>query len=357
MSDGGWFISPAASDVYNITDNMVIKWFSPTAGSQLDLYFSQDNGVTWSTSPINSSAIVSTGGEQQYSWIIPDNIIPVGVDQASNYRFKVVDRNDPKKSAISQAFTIRGRYVIAPATGAQWLVTIPHTIQWVLAGAANVDISYWNGNGNPTLIAANVSNTGGTGSYSWTIPSGFGSNSIWVCDHAGTAGCTHSPAISPFPDPNKWYKIVSKCRAPSAPDSEYCIDIVGGQCDLLGDSIHLWQYKATTNQQWKFNALSGGYFDIVTRGGTSGLGINDPFGVTENGTQLGIWSTNGVPNQEWMLHDDGDGYFKIKSYAGNTAVIDLDSSKVKAGRRLQEWNLTTLDDTTSKDKWQIIEVP
>ena len=103
--------------------------------------------------------------------------------------------------------------------------------------------------------------------------------------------------------------------------------------DKSGQNIHLYTYKGTLGQQWKFVPAGDGYYNIVSRGG-SAFGIDDPSGNITNGTQLKILTVGG-DNQKWKLTDGGDGFCRISAKASDAAYIDLDGGSATNGGKLQ----------------------
>jgi hypothetical protein len=153
------------------------------------------------------------------------------------------------------------------------------------------------------------------------------------------------------PNPNKWYKIVPVAN------ENFCIDIKDAEW-RDSKEIHLFTYRGTLNQLWKFVPRADGYYNIVSKGGSGrNFGIDDPFGNPNNGTPLGIWPICDIDdpdcddvNQQWKLLDAGDGFCRIVAHASNSAWINLMDGIAEDNRPIVIQNLG------ANTKWKLVEV-
>ena len=175
--NGGESWQPGST--YTITWTYGGSLFSPPFNSiKIELL---KGGVLNST--IASDVSVGSGGSGSYSWTIPG-----GQSPGADYRVRLTYRFYNQISDTSNAnFTIEPCFspvsitVVSPNGGETWLRGTAHTIQWSYVGCPgpNVKIELLKavpGAGPPiyetTLIVASTPiGSGGSGSYSWTIPS------------------------------------------------------------------------------------------------------------------------------------------------------------------------------------------
>ena len=124
---------------------------------------------------ITSSRSIGTGGSGSYSWPIPST-------QAggSDYQVKVTSTTNSAYTDTSNAnFTITGPpppsiTVTTPNGGENWAAGTTQTISWTYTGSPGtyVKIELFKGGVlNRTIISSRSIGTGGSGSYSWAIPS------------------------------------------------------------------------------------------------------------------------------------------------------------------------------------------
>ncbi|MGA2506130.1 MAG: PA14 domain-containing protein [Chitinispirillaceae bacterium] len=144
-----------------------------------------------------------------------------------------------------------------------------------------------------------------------------------------------------IPDTSKWYKIVSK----SNPNK--CLAVNGSCGNSQPLRIEDYKYRDTIYQLWKFRKVDTytEYYCIASlcSGSAYGIGIDNPFGDTISGTQLGTYATT-TSNQEWLLIGDSQGYQKVACYKNNCYVMDLNSGNAILNR----------DANTDSQKWLIV---
>src|SRR5579859_4969141 len=92
------------------------------------------------------------------------------------------------------------------------------------------------------------------------------------------------------------YKVVSKNSTTMAWD-------VTGVSTTAGALIQLWTYGGGANQQWSAVALDSTHVKFVNL--NSGMCLDVPGAVTTNGTQLDQYTCNGTGAQSWSLNAVG----------------------------------------------------
>lgn len=113
-----------------------------------------------------------------------------------------------------------------------------------------------------------------------------------------------SSGVGSFPRPGLWYMIVAR-------HSGKYLDVSGGpDATENGVNVHQWQYNGGTNQQWRLEPLSDGYYRLTPRHAQDKcLDVN---GVsTTGGANIQQWQYNGGLNQQWRLIAGEDGCFAI----------------------------------------------
>ena len=108
-------------------------------------------------------------------------------------------------------------------------------------------------------------------------------------------------------------------------------------------------WSGGTNQEWRFVALSDGYYKIVNR--NSGKALDVYAKSTADGGNVVQWADNGGTNQQWSLTDVGGGYYKIVN-RNSGKVLDVASMSQADGANVQQW--TAWSGGTNQE-WQLVE--
>lgn len=127
------------------------------------------------------------------------------------------------------------------------------------------------------------------------------------------------------------YKIVSKVN------TSKCIDIAGPTF-ANGSAMQVGGYSGGNGQKWSFKPAGNGYYYLVPVGGTA-YGINDPNGVTANGTLLNLQKVDNN-NQKWKIIPGpaGSSYYKFECKGKAGTYIDIvggDDNSIGDGDRLR----------------------
>jgi alpha-L-fucosidase len=84
-----------------------------------------------------------------------------------------------------------------------------------------------------------------------------------------------------------------------------------------GSNLKQWTYNGSTNLQWQFVSLGGGFYRIVNN--TNGM-VADSWGNTANGAPARQAAWNGGNNQQWNLNSLGNGRYQIVNRGTGTAL-------------------------------------
>ena len=161
--------SPNGGETWQAGSTQTIKW-SSTGGVGSYVKIELLNGGTATT--ITSSTLTSMGS---YSWTIP-----LTQAQGSNYMIRISDSNNSATQDTSNAsFTIQGApaagiTVTSPNGGETWQRRATKTILWTYRGNAGYYVKIEllkNGVLKNTVTTRTSIGKGGSGSYSWRIPS------------------------------------------------------------------------------------------------------------------------------------------------------------------------------------------
>jgi|GEM_PF-1648561 len=164
--------SPNSAEIWTAGQKKNITWtYAGDPGTEVNIILMK-GGQRDRT--IRANMPIGTNGTGTYSWTIPATLT-AGYD----YAIKVVSSTKAGSNDTSNySFTIKkapGTITVATPNGGQsWTRGTAHAINWTYTGnpGANVNIQLYKGGVFHSVIKTSVSKgTGGTGSYSWTIPS------------------------------------------------------------------------------------------------------------------------------------------------------------------------------------------
>jgi len=157
-NDDIFVTSPNGGESFEVGSQYTVSWAAASGHSQFSVYYSYDNGTSWSTL---YSSIYSTS----FSWTVPNT-------PSANCLIKVVDYNNSCIYDVSNAnFSIEPPQAIitvtSPNTAQTLYVANSHTITWTHqyddADFVGIDYSYDNGATWVNVVAV----TENDGSYTW----------------------------------------------------------------------------------------------------------------------------------------------------------------------------------------------
>ncbi|MFA5164247.1 MAG: LamG-like jellyroll fold domain-containing protein [Candidatus Omnitrophota bacterium] len=152
-----------------VTQNVAssVIWSSAGIDGNVNIYYSSDNGSTYSETPINASPINITAGT--YSWT-PNTAI-LTPSTSAKLKIQVVSGSDSGLFAESAQFTLKGIKISAPAAGTTWELGQTQSITWTAAGVGSTCNIYYAADGTNFTSTVNSSAVLlSAGTYSWTIP-------------------------------------------------------------------------------------------------------------------------------------------------------------------------------------------
>ena len=106
-----------------------------------------------------------TAGQHNYTWSIPGEL-------GGDYKIKVTNTRSDGTTCSDESdatFRINAVAIQAPISTSEWMAGTKRQIKWSFSGPSTVDIYYDNGTSR-ILIASNINNNGGNGTYEWEIP-------------------------------------------------------------------------------------------------------------------------------------------------------------------------------------------
>ncbi len=168
----------------------------------------------------------------------------------------------------------------------------------------------------------NVSTTGGTAPYQYSVDGAAFSTSISFgglvegahyvvakdnanCttrkDFTMTKNCT--PTLTPTLsfDPNKCYRLVFS-------HSGKVLDL-SGSSTTRGATLHQWTWGNGSNQKWKIQSIDGTYYKIINV--HSGQAITTLNASTTDGAQLVQWTYYGDAHQMWAIKATSTGIYRF----------------------------------------------
>ncbi|WP_111979366.1 glycosyl hydrolase 53 family protein [Algibacillus agarilyticus] len=116
--------------------------------------------------------------------------------------------------------------------------------------------------------------------------------------------------------------------------SDRCIDVNGARKNN-GEDILQWSCHNNDNQQWTFNAVDSGYYQIQAK--HSGLCLDIESASDNDGANVIQWTCKDTYNQQFIKEDMGDGYFRLKSRASGKC-IDIYAQGTSNGDSAIQWS-------------------
>lgn len=157
--------SPNGGETWVVGTSQNVYW-SATAVSYFNVYYSINNGTTWNTLVTNTSG-------NSYSWVIPDSLSSqclIKVENADNHSLYDV-------SNASFSITNPSIAVTTPNGGDVWTSGTNQYITWNrVGGSSYVVIKYSINNGSTWNVISNQASNNGY--YYWTVPADFSYNCL-----------------------------------------------------------------------------------------------------------------------------------------------------------------------------------
>ncbi len=156
-------ISPNGGERWQANTTENITWNSLQV-SNVNLYYSIDNGINYSLIAANIAAAAGT-----YSWVIPANVT------TTDGRIKIIDAgNSAIQDSNDNKFTIGSLGIFSPAGNEEWQAGKQYTITWnANTTNSSLRIEYSNDGGTSWNIIENSYPTA-SNNYLWTVPANEG---------------------------------------------------------------------------------------------------------------------------------------------------------------------------------------
>jgi len=292
-------VAPNGAESWSAGTAQTIRWSytgSPGSTVALDLY---NNDVL--AGSISASTPIGTGGSGSFTWNIPETLAPgslyrVAVTSTSNGTY--TDASDNYFSItppVAPAIT-----VAAPNGGESWTRGTAQTIRWSYVGSPGSTVAidlYSNGVLAGPITASAPIGTGGSGSFTWNIPTTLAAGNLYRVAVTSTS----NSACTDTSDNN--FSIA----APTGPT--ITVTAPNG-----GES---WARGSAQTIRWSVTGAPGTYVKIeLLKAGSSVLVIS-PRTTTSTGSYL--WR---IPTRQTV---GSDYTIRVTSYS-NSAYKDVSNS-------------------------------
>ena len=166
--------TPSSGETLVGNSSNTIQWSGPTSIKNVRLYFSQDNGSSWST------IVGSTPNDGNFSWVVPNvNASQCIVRVKDTENNKNYDRSDIFKISVGGDTPPSGSGIVvtSPAAGQTLTTNSAHEIKWnISSGIQNVRLYFSQDDGKTWNTI--VGSTPNDGSFNWIVPSSSSTNCI-----------------------------------------------------------------------------------------------------------------------------------------------------------------------------------
>lgn len=112
-----------------------------------------------------------------------------------------------------------------------------------------------------------------------------------------------------------------------------------------GANVVQWTANGQTNQQWRFQDLGGGYFQIASV--NSGKCLDVSGAGTADGVRVVQWACHSGTNQQWRIQDLGTGYLQLVARHSNKC-LDIQGAATTDGAQAVQWTCGT----GANQQWQ-----
>ena len=112
-------------------------------------------------------------------------------------------------------------------------------------------------------------------------------------------------------------------------------------------NVLLWSYNGGTNQQWKFQKTSSGYYNILAKDSGRCLDIYQGDLSVEDGKNIQIYDCGTGAHQQWLAVYNSDGSYTFKSAASSTFSLDITGEIMEDGTNIEMYT----SNNTNAQKW------
>ena len=132
------------------------------------------------------------------------------------------------------------------------------------------------------------------------------------------------------------YPREGDCRIVTAIDTNYAIDVDGGDTAQSMSELKLQPRDDYNSQVFTLKRVSGDWYKIVHK--RTGYVVNVKGGEDGNHVHLWLYKDDGTDSCYWRFIDAGDGSYIIQSKLSGHRIIDLSNSKARSGGTIQIWD-------------------
>jgi hypothetical protein len=187
-------LTPSGGVSLTSCNNSNITWKNDGSLGTVNIYFSGNNGTTWSTV---AASITSNVGINSYAWKTPSMNVDKGLVKVENTTNTLVNDISHNSFSIVKSDTSFIK-IMSPNGGEFWVTGLQKNIMWINStNVKTVNIEYSADNGSSWYsIAYNVANTG---SFTWSVSGNGNKYLIRVTDY--TNACTYGQSDNMFAVP------------------------------------------------------------------------------------------------------------------------------------------------------------
>lgn len=117
-----------------------------------------------------------------------------------------------------------------------------------------------------------------------------------------------------------------------------------------GTQMQIWDWYATSNQEYQITDVGGGYYKLVPQSATNPAKALDVNAAgSADGTKIQLWQDNGTSAQKWQIVDMGGGFYKLQPQCAPNSCLDIKSSGTANGTIVQLYH----DNSTDAQRWSL----
>jgi hypothetical protein len=161
-------------------------------------------------------------------------------------------------------------------------------------------------------------------------------------DLTTTARAPETPRLDSTIDPTAWYAIYNSA-------TNKVMDVENAGC-CNGYYVHQWTYEGQPNQQWRIEAVGGGYYKVVARHSNRVLDVSNA--SMSDGARVHQWGYDGSANQQFsFLYVGGDYWTIVARHSGKVLALGTSSGSIyDNGVGVRQYG------TTNYGVWRLVKV-
>ncbi|MFX1477719.1 MAG: Ser-Thr-rich GPI-anchored membrane family protein [Promethearchaeota archaeon] len=233
IPDSITIIQPTTASSWETNSVHIISWSS--TGSITDVKIE-----LFKNDIFELEIISSTPNDGSYSWTIP-----TGLENSTLYQVKISDLSNPSTNNLSDYFEIyeipiisESITIIQPTTTTSWETNSVHIISWSSTGGiTNVKIELFK---NDIFELEIVSSTPNDGNYSWTIPTGLETSTLYQIKITDLS----NPSTYDY---SEYFQIYSPSSQGGVPGYDLLIVFVALFIGIMGIIVLIQKKKSNIN--------------------------------------------------------------------------------------------------------------